>query len=55
MSRLEKIEQCLAIVFLFILGLPVFCIYGLYIGIRDLIDVIKFYYRWENENSTLAR
>lgn len=44
MTTLEKIEQGLAIVLLFILGLPVFCIYGLYIGIRDLIDVAKFYY-----------
>ena len=44
MTILEKVEQCLAIVLLFILGLPVFCIYGLYVGIRDLIDVTKFYY-----------
>lgn len=44
MTTLEKVEQCLTIVVLFIIGLPVFCIYGLYVGIRDLIDVTKFYY-----------
>ena len=44
MAILEKVEQCLAVALLFILGLPIFCIYGLWIGIRDLIDVTKFYY-----------
>lgn len=47
MTTLEKIGQGLAIILLFILGLPVFCIYGLYVGIRDLIDVAKFYYNRE--------
>lgn len=55
MTTLEKIGQGLVVLLLLILGLPAFCIYGLYIGIRDLIDVIKFYCRWENENSTLVR
>lgn len=44
MTTLEKVEQCLAVGILFILGLPVFCIYGICVGIRDLIDVAKFYY-----------
>lgn len=47
MTTLEKIGQGLAVVLLLILGLPIFCLYGLYIGIRDLIDVIKFYYNRE--------
>lgn len=47
MTTLEKIGQGLAVVLLLILGLPIFCLYGLYIGIRDLIDVIKFYYNKE--------
>lgn len=47
MTTLEKIGQGLAVVLLIILGLPIFCLYGLYIGIRDLIDVIKFYYNRE--------
>lgn len=47
MTTLEKIGQGLAVTLLLILGLPIFCIYGLYIGIRDLIDVIKFYYNRE--------
>lgn len=55
MAILEKLNKGLAIVLLFILGLPVFCIYGLYIGIRDLIDVAKFYYNLGNENGTLVR
>jgi hypothetical protein len=49
MIILEKIGQGLAVMLLLILGLPVFCIYGLYIGIRDLIDVIRFYCRWERK------
>lgn len=44
MTTLEKIGQGLAITLLLILGLPIFCIYGLCIGIRDLIDIAKFYY-----------
>lgn len=47
MSTLEKIGQGLVAGLLIILGLPVFCLYGLYIGICDLIDVIKFYYNRE--------
>lgn len=47
MTTLEKIKQGLVILLLLIFGLPVFCIYGLYIGIHDLIDVIKFYYNRE--------
>lgn len=47
MTTLEKIGQSLFGVLLLILGLPAFCIYGLYLGIRDLIDVIKFYYKRE--------
>lgn len=44
MTTLEKIGQGLAVALLLILGLPIFCIYGLYIGIRDLIDLARFYY-----------
>jgi hypothetical protein len=44
MTTLEKIGQGLVGILLLILGLPAFCIYGLYVGIYDLIDVIKFYY-----------
>ena len=47
MTTLEKIGQGLVVALLLILGLPAFCIYGLYIGIHDLIDVIKFYYNRE--------
>ena len=47
MTTLEKIGQGLVVTLLLILGLPIFCLYGLYIGIRDLIDVIKFYYNRE--------
>ena len=47
MTTLEKIGQSLFGVLFLILGLPAFCIYGLYVGIRDLIDVIKFYYNRE--------
>lgn len=47
MTTLEKIGQGLVVALLLILGFPIFCIYGLYVGIRDLIDVIKFYYNRE--------
>ena len=47
MITLGKIGQGLIGVLLFILSLPIFCIYGLYIGIRDLVDVVKFYYNRE--------
>lgn len=47
MTTLEKIGQGLIVALLLILSLPIFCIYGFYIGIRDLIDVIKFYYNRE--------
>ena len=49
MTTLEKIGQGLIGILFLILGLPAFCIYGLYVGIRDLIDVIKFYYKWERK------
>ena len=44
MTTLEKIGQGLVVALLIILGLPLFCIYGLYIGMRDLIDLARFYY-----------
>ena len=44
MTTLEKIGQGLAVTLLLILGLPIFCMYGLYVGIRDLIDLARFYY-----------
>ena len=44
MTTLEKIGHGLIAALLFILGLPLFCIYGLYVGIHDLIDITKFYY-----------
>ena len=44
MTTLEKIGQGLVVALLIILGLPIFCIYGLYIGMRDLIDLARFYY-----------
>ncbi len=44
MTTLEKIGQGIVIVILFILGIPVFSLYGLYVGIRELIDTIQFYY-----------
>lgn len=47
MTTLEKIGQSLFGVLFLILGLPIFCIYGLYIGILNLIDVIKLYYNRE--------
>ena len=47
MITLEKIGQGLVGILLLILGLPAFCIYGLCIGIHDLIDLIKFYYKRE--------
>lgn len=43
MTTLEKIGQGIIGILIFILGFPTFCIYGLYIGIRDLIDTMKFY------------
>lgn len=47
MTTLEKIGQGLVVVLLFIFGLPIFCTYGLYVGICDLIDIVKFYYNRE--------
>lgn len=47
MTTLAKIGQSLVGILILIVGLPAFCFYGLYVGIRDLIDVIKFYYNRE--------
>jgi hypothetical protein len=51
MTTLEKIVQFIGCVFLFIVALPAFCLYGICYGIRELIDFIKYCH----ENSTLVR
>lgn len=53
MKTLQKIGQIIISVLLFICGLPLFCLYGLGIGIWDLIEIILFYNSRRNEDSTL--
>lgn len=48
---LERIIQFIGCIFLFIVALPAFCLYGICYGIRELIDFIKYC----NENGTLVR
>lgn len=55
MKTLKKIGQIIISVLLFIFGLPLFCLYGIGIGIWDLIEVILFYNSRRNEDSTLVR
>ena len=53
MKTLKKIGQIIVSVLLFILGLPLFCLYGIGIGIWDLIGVILLYNSRSNEDSAL--
>lgn len=55
MKTLQKIGQIIISVLLCICGLPLFCLYGIGIGIWDLIEVILFYNSRRNEDSTLVR
>lgn len=55
MKILKKIGQIIISVLLFIFGLPLFCLYGISIGIWDLIEIILFYNSKRDEKSTLVR
>jgi hypothetical protein len=44
MTTLEKIGQVISVALLIIVGFPAFLLYGICIGIRDLIDFAKHCY-----------